>query len=79
MIIITRSRKDLVRKQKACMDYVDRKNNPLDPKVQEAVEDFQRWSKESRIWDSRDENSKGMKWITSYDLKRKEKENGESH
>lgn len=61
----------MVRKQKACIDYVNKKNNPLDSKVQEAVHDFQRWSKESRVFEGRDENSRGMKKIASFEKKSK--------
>lgn len=77
MIIITHSRKELVRRQKACMDYVNKGiNNGKDPKeegLQEAVSDFQRWSKESRVFNSLD-NNKSMRWVTTFERKEKEKQ-----
>lgn len=77
MIIITHSRKELVRRQKACMDYVNKGiNNGKDPKeegLQEAVNDFQRWSKESRVFNNLD-NNKSMRWVTTFERKEKEKQ-----
>ena len=77
MIIITHSRKELVKRQKACIDYVSKGiSNGIDPndkRLQEAVQDCQRWSKESGIYKNRDE--KGMKWITTFERKVKEKQN----
>jgi hypothetical protein len=75
MIIITHSRKELVRRQKACLDYVNKGiNNGKDPKeegLQEAVTDFQRWSKDSKVFNNTDNSSK---WVTTFERKEKAKQ-----
>ena len=64
------------------MDYVNRRmvngQDPKEAKLQEAVTDFQRWSAESKIFTGREENSKGMKWVTGFEYRKKKKENGET-
>ena len=76
MIIITHSRKELVRRQKACMDYVNKGiNNGKDPQeegLQEAVTDFQRWSKDSNVFKDTD-NDNSSKWVTTFERKEKQK------
>ena len=69
MIIITHSRKDLVKKQRACIDYVNRGiqngKSSTDPKLQEAVKDLQRWSNDTKIY--KNENSKGLRHIATFE------------
>lgn len=65
ILIFTKSRKDLVRKQKAVIGYVVRKNNPTSPQVREAFEDFQRWSKESGIF----KDTRGREHIAHFEKK----------
>jgi hypothetical protein len=73
MMIITHSRKDLVKKQKACIDYVSRGiqngKSSTDPKLQEAVQDLQRWSQDTKIY--KNENSKGLRHIATFEGKDK--------
>ena len=72
MIIITHSRKDLVKKQKACIDYVNRGiqsgKKSTDPKLQEAVQDLQRWSKDTKIYK---DNREGLRHVVTYERKEK--------
>lgn len=53
-IIVKKSRADIVRKQKAVIDYVDKGirsgKDHMDSKLQEACHDFQRWNKESKLF-----------------------------
>ena len=65
IIIVKGSRKNLVKKQKACIDYVNKKSNPMDSKTQEAVQDFQRWTNESGVF----KNRTGDRHIVSYEQK----------
>ena len=74
--IITHSRKDLVRKQKACINEVNRRDNPYDNKTKEAIHDMERWSHESGIFKHHQgveelDTIKGVKKIVS--LQRKDK------
>lgn len=77
MLIISRtSRKDLVRKQKAVIDYVNRNENYTSAPTQEAIQDLQRWSVESGIFknikiddDTGQPISRGCQWISSFEKK----------
>jgi hypothetical protein len=57
-IIVKGSRKQLVKRQKAAIDYVDKRVRSCgghgDKKAQEAVKDYKRWSDESGIYDKRE-------------------------
>ena len=77
--IIVKDRSRLVRQQKAVIDYVHKKDNPSDTKVQEAVKDFQRWSNESGIYkgnkidDDGKPMDKSIKWVTTFERKERRK------
>ena len=79
MQIIVKDRARLVRQQKAVIDYVHKKDNPSDRKVQEAVKDFQRWSEESKIYNGNRINEdgividKGIQWVTTFERKERRK------
>lgn len=82
--IIIKDRARLVRQQKAVIDYVHKKDNPSDSKVQEAVKDFQRWSEESKVYkDNRIDDEgrvidKGIQWITTFERKERKKNGKET-
>ena len=77
MIIISRtSRKDLVRKQKAVINFVNRNDAYTSARTQEAIQDLQRWSVESGIFkdikiddDTGQPISKGCRWVSSFEKK----------
>jgi hypothetical protein len=76
--IITHSRKDLVRKQKACINEVCRRDNPYDNRTKEAIHDLQRWSKDSKIFAHHEgveelDSIKGVKKIVEFQKKYKSK------
>lgn len=77
MIIICKSRKDLVRKQKAVIDYVNLRPEYNSAGVQEAIKDLQRWSKESGEFkdlkiddDTGKPFGKGCVWVSSFEKKK---------
>lgn len=53
-IIVKGGRSSLVKRQRACIDYIDKKTRSgtdhSDSKVQEAVKDFQRWTDKSGVY-----------------------------
>jgi hypothetical protein len=71
LILVKGSKKDLVRRQKACINEVSRMGYEH-PKCQEVINDFQRWSNESKVFKNVDNTAK---WVTSYE--RRSKESGE--
>ena len=80
MIIISRtSRKDLVRKQKAVINFVNRNDDYTSVRTQAAIKDFQKWSTESGIFkdvkfndDTGQPLSKGCQWISSFEKRKPE-------
>ncbi len=80
MQIIVKDRSRLIRQQRAVINYVHKKDNPYDSKVQEAMKDFQRWSQESGVYKdlmiddvTGEPLSKNCKWITSFERERRKK------
>lgn len=73
MIIINKSsRKDLVKKQKACVNEVwrltkEKGKECSDPKVKEVMHDFSRWTQESKILN----DERGRVFKGTYDPEKK--------
>lgn len=85
MLIFTKSRKSLVRRQKAVIDFVNRMDDYQSPRTKEAIQDFQRWSKESGVFkdlkiddDTGQPFSRGCQWITTFEKRRGEVKNGKN-